>query len=137
MNWEKTRGLILTLAPVAMIGALVAAGVPLVLAGMVVAGASVITLITEMLKSAKLVTGDMYWPTLFAGWGLLLVFLGLALKGVIPVPLQITGDPLIDAVIVSTITSAITVTMAFFLPKLYSRLVAKSVLPFETPYLER
>lgn len=141
MAAEERKGILLLILPVAMIGVMAALGVPLVLAGTLITGAAVIMIVTETLAKRNIVASETYWATLFTGWGILILMTGLILKGAIPLPLQITGDFLIDTIIIATITSTITITIAHFLPKLYSRITgrvaASAALPFHSPYLEK
>ncbi|MEM0459866.1 MAG: hypothetical protein QXZ31_08335 [Thermofilaceae archaeon] len=137
MNGERYKDLLVIAFPILAVAILSAAGVSLTLAGVIVAGAAFVALAVGAMRRMNVISGDMYWAAIVAGWGILFILSGLMIKGVIPVPLSITGDPLLDVIIISTVTSVIMVTVSFFLPKLYSRFTrAKAVAPIDTPYLE-
>lgn len=128
----------LTVTALAAAALLIATGVPLVSAGAVTASIAAIVLTVEMLKSKNVIGEEAYWPALFLGLGIAFIVAGLIVKGIIPLALSITGDPIVDTFIVATITSVVTVTVAYYLPKLYSRVTGATAAPevYSSPYLE-
>ncbi|MGC8987652.1 hypothetical protein [Infirmifilum sp.] len=112
------RKLVLLIGLLAIIALLYTSGVSLLLAGAIVTSAATIVLTLELLVKRGVIPEDAYYPALILGVGIDFIFIGLIQKGVIPLALAITGDPLIDAILVSTI-SAVIVTIIILLLRNY------------------
>ncbi|MEZ0346473.1 MAG: hypothetical protein ABWK01_07970 [Infirmifilum sp.] len=135
MATEQLKGLIIPLALIIITALLYASGVPLGLAAAIVLGASAIVLTVEFLKAKGIINESSYWSALLLGEGLLLLLAALSAKGIIPLSVAITGDPLIDAFITSTIAAVVGVTAAYFLPRLYGKVTGEPEV-YSSPYLE-